>query len=119
MKPELRRRSGRGLALLCLALAGPVWAAPTAGELRATCAAALADGYRGEAAAMCEWYVEPCGVCGPHGPPPREWCVPPGLADGALAQVVVDELRGGDDGRPAPAAVKEILRRRFPCDAEE
>jgi hypothetical protein len=105
--------------LLGLALAGPALAAPTAGELRATCETALADAYRGEAAAMCDWYVAPCGVCGPDGPPPKGWCLPPGLADSELAQVVVEDLRGGDDARPAPDAVKEILRRRFPCDAEE
>ena len=103
----------------CLAGVGAAQAAPTAGELRATCEQALAEGYRTEAASMCDWYVRPCGVCGPDGPPKQDWCLPPDADDGAVAKVVVGELRGGDDSRPAPELVKEILRRRFPCDAEE
>ena len=103
-----------GFALTRVALA-----APTAGELRATCARALEGGYRGADAAMCDWYVAPCGVCGKDGPPQREWCVPEGLTPGTVAAQVVADLRGGDDTRPAPAAVKEILRRRYPCGTEE
>jgi len=103
-----------------LALAGAAaQAAPTAGELLATCEQALAAGYRGDAAVMCEWYVAPCEVCGPQGPPPQEWCVPPDMHDAELAALVVSELRKVDRAGPAPAAVKEILRRRLPCPRED
>jgi len=107
-----------GLAVLALVGSG-ARAAPTAGELVATCEKALAAGYRGEAAVMCDWYVAPCGVCGPQGPPPKEWCVPAGMRDDELASLVVTELRTLDQAAPAPAAVKEILRRRLPCRTED
>lgn len=106
-------------ALAAVVAAAPAAAAPTAGELRATCERALADGYTGEDAAMCDWYVAPCGVCGKEGPPDPEWCVPDGVVAAEVASQVVAELKGGDDTRAAPEVVKEILRRRFPCGAEE
>lgn len=103
-----------GLGMACAAAA-----APTAGELRATCARALAAGYTGEHAAMCDWYVAPCGVCGEDGPPPRAWCVPDGTAPASVAAQVVRDMGQDDERRPAPDVVEEILRRRYPCAAEE
>jgi hypothetical protein len=119
--------SGRGAAraaagvLLAVStlVAGVAHAAPTAGELAATCEEALAGDYRGEAAVMCDWYVAPCGMCGPQGPPPTEWCVPPGMTGAEVAKLVLAELRAGDRARPAHEAVKEILRRRLPCRPED
>ncbi|MGE3772235.1 MAG: hypothetical protein AB7I32_04880 [Gammaproteobacteria bacterium] len=113
-------KAGALLGLLLVAGAATrVFAAPTAAELRDTCMRALAAGYVGELAAMCDWYVAPCGVCGKDGPPPRAWCVPAGTPAATLAAQVVDDLERVDPGRPAPAAVGEILRRRHPCAAEE
>lgn len=114
------RRAPRALCLAAgLALGPATFAAPTVGELRATCMRALDEGYVGEAAAMCGWYVAPCGVCGKDGPPPVAWCVPPGTPRDTVAAAVVSGLRGVEATRAAPAAVEEILRRRYPCDAEE
>ncbi len=106
-----------GLLLACAAPAA--YAAPTVGELRETCMQALAAGYVGEQAAMCDWYVAPCGVCGEHGPPPRAWCVPGGTPPAEVAAQVTANLRQLDAARAAPEAVEEILRRRYPCKAEE
>ncbi len=113
-----RATAGFLVAVWMLAAAA-VQAAPTAGELAATCEQALAAGYRGEAAVMCDWYVAPCDVCGPQGPPPKEWCVPAGMSEAQLAALVLTELRAVDRAAPAPAAVKEILRRRLPCRTED
>jgi hypothetical protein len=113
-------RATAGFLLAASTLAGAAaHAAPTVAELAATCEQALAAGYRGEAAVMCDWYVAPCGACGPGGPPPKAWCVPAGMSDEALASLVVAELRAVDPASPAPAAVKEILRRRLPCRTED
>ena len=108
----------RLIFLCCLALGTlPAYASPPAGELIRTCEAAIAADYRTQDAAMCDWYVAPCGVCGKDGPPPREWCLPPELKDAALAQLVGDELHKAPEllGKPAPDAVKAVLRTRFPC----
>lgn len=106
-----------GLLLACAAPAAH--ADPTVGELRATCMQALAAGYVGEQAAMCDWYVAPCGVCGKNGPPPRAWCVPGGTPSAEVAARVTADLREMDAARAAPGSVAEILRRRYPCKAEE
>lgn len=115
MQRHLRRLCLPGL----LAWGFSAMAAPTVGELRATCARALAAGYVGEEAAMCDWYVAPCGICGKDGPPPKQWCVPAHVEAAEVAGIVVAALTGDDDTRPAPAAVEEILRHRYPCGAEE
>lgn len=115
MQRRLRWLSLPGL----LAWALGAVAAPTVGELRAICARALAAGYVGEEAAMCDWYVAPCGICGKDGPPPKQWCVPAHVEAAEVAGAVVQALTGGDDARPAPAVVEEILRQRYPCAAEE
>lgn len=102
---------------LCIAPAAS--AAPTVAELRTTCVRALNKGYAGEEAAMCDWYVAPCGVCGKDGPPAPAWCVQQGTDKAAVAALVVEALRAEEDAAPAPAVVEEILRRHYPCDAEE
>lgn len=94
-------------------------AAPTVAELREVCTRALAAGYVGEHAAMCEWYVAPCGVCGKDGPSPPTWCVPADTPHARVAAEVVADLRTVDPTKPAPPAVEEILRRRYPCTAKE
>ncbi|HMM74756.1 MAG TPA: Rap1a/Tai family immunity protein [Gammaproteobacteria bacterium] len=104
---------------LAVCIAPAAFAAPTVAELHETCTQALAAGYAGERAAMCDWYVAPCGVCGKDGPPPRAWCVPDGTSAATLAAQVVEDLAEMDPARAAPAAVEEILRRRYPCAAEE
>lgn len=111
----------RGRALVTLAALGlctqAALAAPTAGELVRTCEAALAADYRTVDAAMCDWYVAPCGVCGKDGPPPVAWCLPPGLTGAALAREVVSALRAAPAlaATPAPQAVETVMKARYPC----
>lgn len=111
----------RHAALATLAALG-LWAqaalaAPTAGDLIRTCEAALAADYRTVDAAMCDWYVAPCGVCGKEGPPPVAWCLPPGLSGAALAREAISALRAAPAlaGTPAPQAVETVMKARYPC----
>ena len=110
------RHASLAAAALC-GWTGLVLASPTASELIRTCEAALAADYRSVEAAMCDWYVAPCGVCGKDGPPPVAWCLPPGLTGAALAREVVDALRAAPSlaGTPAPQAVETVMKARYPC----
>lgn len=92
-------------------------ASPTASELINTCEAALAADYRTVDAAMCDWYVAPCGVCSKDGPPPVAWCLPPGLSGAALAREAVSALRAAPAlaATPAPLAVETVMKARYPC----
>ena len=94
-------------------------AAPTAGELIKTCETALEHDYKTVEAAMCDWYVAPCGACGKEGPPAPQWCLPPELTGAALATHVVALLKAepARAEEPAPAAVKAVLQARHPCAA--
>lgn len=107
------------LLLAILVAAAPLGqAAPNGAELLATCDEALAGGYRGIAAAMCDWYVAPCGVCGAESAlAPRAWCVPATLKSAELARVVVAELKRdrAAASRSAPELVAAILAARYPC----
>jgi hypothetical protein len=118
---RLRRRQGLRLLYLGLALAGhdaPVAAAVSGSELVTTCRAALSHGYVGPEAAMCDWFVNPCGVCGVDDGHPR-WCVPDTLSGAPLATLVVEALEAdpGALGSPVKPFVAEFLRARFPCPA--
>ena len=106
-----------GAAIAVLAWSGFASAAPTAGELIKTCEAALEHDYKTMDAAMCDWYVAPCGVCGKEGPPKPDWCLPPDLTGAALATHVVALLKAvpARANDPAPAAVKAVLKARHPC----
>lgn len=80
-----------------------------------TCERALAAGYQSMDAAMCDWHVRPCGVCGET--PPDSWCLPPALQGAALAREVVAALRTEADlAAPAKPQVERILRARHPCE---
>lgn len=89
---------------------------PTVGEVRNVCERALVAGYRGVEAAACDWYLDPCEVCGPDSAEPR-WCVPSALAPDVRVRRVLDALTG--DERPAAPAIAEVLERLFPCPASD
>ena len=88
----------------------------TGADLAATCESAFKHDFKGMDAAMCEWYVRPCEVCGVNKPPPV-YCLPPDLASRELAAVVVHEIGGRSELRPYPVkqAVEEVLKSRYPC----
>ncbi|MCB1749492.1 MAG: hypothetical protein H6977_07845 [Gammaproteobacteria bacterium] len=90
----------------------------TVGEVVATCRAALDDGFRGTRAAACEWFLDPCAVCGAT-PPPERWCAPPDLAAAQRAERLLAALvqAGTAAGAPAPPAVRAALAAEFPCPA--
>ncbi len=119
--PQTPRHAWLALVLVALSalLSANAYAAPRADELLHTCETALAAGYSGVDASMCDWYVAPCGVCGKAGPAPLAWCLPPGLTGAALAKVVVEELRKQPAlaTQPAPKAVAQVLTARYACSA--
>ncbi len=86
---------------------------PTVAELMDTCSRALAGGYRGIHAGMCDWYVTPCEVCSVTTPP--DWCAPPGVSRADLARVAVEVLEGAAPDAPARAALVESFAARYPC----
>jgi hypothetical protein len=110
------RQACAALTLLGLWASAAV-AAPSASDLIRTCEAALAADYRNTEAAMCDWYVAPCGVCGKDGPPPLAWCLPPELTGAALAREVLSALRAAPAlaDTPAPQAVETVMKARYPC----
>lgn len=97
---------------------GPIRAdAPLTGrELAQACEAALRHDFKGMDAAMCEWYVRPCAVCGVNKPPPTH-CLPAGLSTRDLAAQVSRDLRASAPllARPVKDAVERVLRLRYPC----
>ena len=83
-----------------------------------TCEQALGVGYRDVDAAMCDWYVRPCGVCGET--PQVAWCVPPSVTAPMLAAEVLAALKQGVDlAVPAPPEIEKILRAHYPCAAQD
>lgn len=121
VSPQTPRHAwlARVLVALSALLSANAYAAPRADELLHTCDTALAAGYTGVDASMCDWYVAPCGACGKAGPAPLAWCLPPGLNGAALARVVVAELRKQPAlaAQPAPKAVAQVLTARYACSA--
>lgn len=113
-------RTFSGALLWCALAMVDVQAAPSGAQLAATCARALAVGYRGVNAGMCDWYVAPCTVCGAPAAPPR-WCVDPGIEPATLARQVVAGLaeRSDSETRPAEELVAEILGAIHPCTPRE
>ena len=104
-------------ALLCMACVSlHAHAVVTGQALLNTCAHALADDYTGVDAAMCDWYVNPCGICGVDAPQ-KDWCVPDTIPSAELAQIVVAELKEQSAQLPRPAKpfVRQLLMTRFPC----
>ncbi len=83
-----------------------------------TCEQALAAGYGDMNAAMCDWYVRPCGVCGTAAS--SAWCVPPEVTEPALAAEVIHALRQGvKPTLPATPVIEKILRAHYPCAAQD
>ncbi len=83
-----------------------------------TCEQALTTGYADLNAAMCDWYVRPCEVCGKVAP--KAWCVPPSVAAPVLAREVLHALRQGvAPTAPAKPVIEKILRARYPCAAQD
>lgn len=89
----------------------------TAAELAATCGTALAHGYTGVEAEACNWYVEPCPVCGKKPSDAAEWCAPKTAQTADIATTFVDGMRADPalGTRSARAAVREILGKAYPC----
>jgi len=88
----------------------------TGADLVAACETALRRDFKGMEAAMCEWYVPPCGVCGVGKAPPA-YCLPPGLGTRELAPGVIRDLRAQEPllARPVKEAVERVLTARYPC----
>lgn len=86
-----------------------------------TCEKALATGYNTADAAMCDWQIQPCGVCGPALKPTSEdaWCVPSAVTAMALASTLVNALKRSDPTLPAKPEIAGILRKNFPCAAQD
>jgi Rap1a immunity proteins len=83
-----------------------------------TCEQALAAGYGDMNAAMCDWYVRPCGECGSAAP--SAWCVPPEVTAPTLAAEVLGALRqSGAPTAPATPLIEKILRAHYPCAAQD
>ena len=95
-----------------------VWADVTGQALVATCTKALANAYTGVEAAECDWYVNPCGVCGREAPA-KAWCVPDGLSSTDLARVILAAIKATPVAltRPVKPFVDATLTARFPCAA--
>lgn len=108
----------RTLALLLVVLSAPppaVGAEPAVADVLRICRAALTQGYEGEEAAACDWYVRPCGACGVNAV--KSWCIPDGLDRREVAEQVVDGLTALPAGTEPDLAeeVEGLLRRRYPC----
>ncbi|MGE0483999.1 MAG: Rap1a/Tai family immunity protein [Gammaproteobacteria bacterium] len=106
-------------AALCVALglyAAGAAGETTLGEVVTTCRAALTAGFDGVDAAACEWFLDPCAICGAE-PPPERWCVPPELPAAARAERLLGALArsGAAPDAPARAAVEAALAAEFPC----
>lgn len=102
---------------LVLLPATTLTASPATGrDLVATCERALAGDFKGMEAAMCEWYVRPCEICGVDKPPPTH-CVPEDMPVRDLAARVIADLRSSALllGSPAKDAVEKVLAARYPC----
>ena len=107
--------------LLMIVLSGPVCslplsAAPTGQQLLEACEKAIANGYHGLEASMCEWYVTPCACNTETGRGPRV-CLPEDQPGRILALKVIDGLKKDKDlaEKPADIAAAEILSREYPC----
>ncbi|MBM4227301.1 MAG: hypothetical protein FJ164_06100 [Gammaproteobacteria bacterium] len=101
---------------LTLGLAAPAArAAPDTADVIRICRAALAEGYAGEQAAACDWYVRPCGACGAA--VVKRWCIPEGVTRQAVAEHVVAGLAAAEPATLTPLedAVDSLLAKQYPC----
>lgn len=106
----------RYLLLLLLGVSASAHAEATVAQVLATCNRALAQEFKGIEAAMCEWYVRPCGVCGLERPTTSPWCVPSEVTTAELAALVSTELRAEHTPQlPAKEAINALLTQRYPC----
>jgi Rap1a immunity proteins len=98
-----------------LGFAAPAFADASAVELSRTCQSALDNEYHGTDAAMCDWWVRPCGVCGEE--KQVQWCIPPATSNPELAALIVREIDATPavHALPAHAVVDKILATRYPC----
>lgn len=106
----------RAALLLAFSLGAwsPAWAEVSIQEVLAVCTRALAAGYDGMDAVMCDWYVRPCGVCGVEAEP--AWCVPASRPGEALARDVVTWLQEAPSRAiPAKPYIEERLKSSYPC----
>jgi hypothetical protein len=102
--------------LITFGLAAPAARAePDVADVIRICRAALAEGYTGEQAAACDWYVRPCGACGVAAP--KRWCIPEGVTRRAVAEHIVAGLSalGSAARKPLEEAVDSLLVRQYPC----
>ena len=99
-------------------VASAVRADVTGHALVATCTKALANAYTGIEAAQCDWYVNPCGVCGREAPI-KAWCVPDGASSADLARIILAAFKAAPVAlaRPVKSFVEATLTARFPCAA--
>ena len=90
----------------------------TGHALVATCTKALANAYTGVAAAECDWYVNPCRVCGREAPA-KAWCVPDGTSSADLARAILAAFKVAPEvlTHPVKPFVEATLTARFPCAA--
>lgn len=95
----------------------PLAAAPSGAQLLKACEKALANGYQGMAASMCEWYVTPCDckVLKPSRTP--RVCLPDKISSKVLAHKVINGLKAEPEltGKSASYAAAVILARSYPC----
>lgn len=108
--------TARAVLLLAfnLGAVSPAWAEASIEDVLTVCTRALAAGYDGMDAVMCDWYVRPCGVCGVEAEP--AWCVPASLPGEVLARDVVSWLQEAPSRTlPAKSYIEARLRTSYSC----
>jgi len=87
------------------------------GDVLRACDAALAQNDESLDAAMCDWYLRPCGICGEPGA--NAWCLPATLTKEELVHQMLGWLRAAPRTAAAKPLVEKILREHFPCAAQD
>ena len=106
------------LTFLIVFLSPQLAAAPSGQQLLNACETALANGYRGLPASMCEWYVTPCDCdAGTKVEKPRV-CLPAGISSKVLARKVIAGIKAEPElaGKSAAYSAARILSRSYPCN---
>ena len=95
----------------------PLTAAPSGQQLLKACEHAIANGYTGPEASMCEWYVTPCDCNAAQQEPIPRVCLPGDISSRKLARKVIDGLKSEPEltGKSATYAAAVILSRDYPC----
>lgn len=93
-------------------------AAPSGQQLLRACETALANGYRGMAASMCEWYVTPCDCNTANDVQKPRVCLPKEVPGRVLARKVIAGIKAEPElaDKSAAYAAALILSRSYPCD---